>query len=93
MKGVAVGDFLLPTEILAKVFRGDGVEKFITSVATTDFVVADRAAIRTVYRLLEESGPRGVSSPRSSRLFVRMQAFLLSKFAPSARRRSTNVRS
>jgi len=64
MKGVAVGDFLLPTEILARVFQGDGMERLISSVVTTDFVVADRSAIRTVYRLLEENGPSGVPAPR-----------------------------
>ncbi|HWR13152.1 MAG TPA: 2-hydroxyacid dehydrogenase [Rectinemataceae bacterium] len=63
MKGVVVGDFLLPTQILAKVFHGDGIEAIVGDVATTDFVVKERAEIRTVWRLLEQHGPSGVPFP------------------------------
>ncbi len=63
MKGVAVGDYLLPTQILKKVFEGDGVEKMVDSIATTDFIVKNRAEIRTVWRLLEQYGPSGVQLP------------------------------
>jgi D-3-phosphoglycerate dehydrogenase len=63
MKGVVVGDYLLPTQILAKVFRGDGIETIVEDVSTTDFVVKDRAEIRTVWRLLEQHGPSGVPYP------------------------------
>ncbi len=63
MKGVVVGDYLLPTQILAKVFRGDGIETIVEDVSTTDFVVKDRAEIRTVWRLLEQHGPSGLPYP------------------------------
>jgi D-3-phosphoglycerate dehydrogenase len=63
MKGLAVGDYLLPVSILAKVFQGDGMEKVIDSVKTTEFTVKDRSEIRTVWRLLEQHGPSGVPLP------------------------------
>ena len=63
MKGVVVGDYLLPTEILKKVFQGDGVESHVNIVATTDFIAKDRTEVRTVWRLLEQFGPSGVPLP------------------------------
>jgi D-3-phosphoglycerate dehydrogenase len=63
MKGVAVGDYLLPTNILKRVFRGNGIEQLISSVSTTDFVVKERSEIRTVWRLLEQHGSAGVPLP------------------------------
>ncbi len=63
MKGLAVGDYLLPVSILAKVFQGDGMEKIVDTVKTTEFTVKDRAEIRTVWRLLEQHGPSGVPLP------------------------------
>jgi D-3-phosphoglycerate dehydrogenase len=63
VKGVVVGDYLLPTEILVNVFKGDGVEALVGSFVTTDFTVKDRSEIRTVWRLLEQQGPSGVPLP------------------------------
>ncbi|HOI99950.1 MAG TPA: 2-hydroxyacid dehydrogenase [Rectinema sp.] len=63
MKGVVVGDYLLPTEILKRVFQGDGVESYVNIVSTTDFIAKDRTEIRTVWRLLEQFGPSGVPLP------------------------------
>ncbi|MCC8167564.1 MAG: 2-hydroxyacid dehydrogenase, partial [Planctomycetes bacterium] len=60
---VVVGDFLLPTEILEKVYHGDGVEKYVESYQKTDFKCETRADIRNVWRLLEEHGPSGVPAP------------------------------
>lgn len=64
MKGVVVGDYLLPTEILEKFFHGDGIEQYITSYEKTDFVVNTRAEIRNVWRQLEMHGPSGVPFPK-----------------------------
>ena len=63
MRGLAVGDYLLPVSILAKVFQGDGMEKIVDRVKTIEFTVSDREEIRTVWRLLEKHGPSGVSLP------------------------------
>ncbi len=63
MKGLVVGDYLLPTEILKKVFIGDNIEKNVHEFKTLDFPCNDRAEIRNVYRLLEEHGPSGVPFP------------------------------
>ena len=63
MKGVVVGDYLLPTEILEKFFHGDGIEQYISSYVKTDFVVNTRSEIRNVWRQLEMHGPSGVPYP------------------------------
>lgn len=63
MKGVVVGDFLLPTEVLEKVYQGDGVEKWVGSYMKTDFICKTRADIRNVWRQLEQHGPSGVPAP------------------------------
>ncbi len=63
MKGVVVGDYLLPTEILERFFHGDGIEQYISSYKKTEFVVKTRADIRNVWRQLEMRGPSGVPYP------------------------------
>ena len=65
MKGLVVGDYLIPTEILEKVFNGDGIEKYVDSYEKTDFVVKTRADIRNVWRQLELHGPSGVPYPET----------------------------
>ena len=63
MKAVVVGDFLLPTDVLEKVYTGDGVEKWVESYKKTDFICETRADIRNVWRQLEQHGPSGVPAP------------------------------
>ncbi|MCD8349703.1 MAG: 2-hydroxyacid dehydrogenase [Planctomycetaceae bacterium] len=63
MKGVVVGDFLLPTSILEKVYQGDDVEKRVESYTKTDFICETRADIRNVWRQFELHGPSGVAAP------------------------------
>ncbi len=65
MKGIVIGDYLLPTEILEGFFYGDGIEQYITSYEKMDFVVKTRAEIRNVWRQLELHGPSGVPHPEA----------------------------
>ncbi len=63
MKGLVIGDYLLPTDILEGFFHGDGMEEYISSYDKLDFVVKTRADIRNVWRQLELNGPSGVPCP------------------------------
>lgn len=63
MKGLVIGDYLLPTEVLEGFFHGDGIEQYVTSYEKLDFVVNTRAEIRNVWRQLELHGPSGVPCP------------------------------
>ncbi|MDR1506037.1 MAG: 2-hydroxyacid dehydrogenase [Treponema sp.] len=63
MKGLVIGDFLLPVNILERIFQGDGVEKHVTDFQTAEFEVESRSKIRDVWRQFEEHGPSGVPCP------------------------------
>ena len=63
MKGLVIGDFLLPGNILEKIFSGDGIEKHVESFKTAEFKVESRSEIRNVWRQFEEHGPSGVACP------------------------------
>jgi hypothetical protein len=58
MKGLAVGDLLLPTSLMIEVFKTDGLKQSVTEVVTTEFK-RDRDEIRTAWRNVEEHGLRG----------------------------------
>lgn len=82
MKGVVVGDYLLPTEILEKFFHGDGIEQYITSYEKTNFVVKTRAEIRNVWRQLEMHGPSGVPYPEDLPALVKDAEVLVVHICP-----------
>jgi D-3-phosphoglycerate dehydrogenase len=63
MKGLAVGDLLLPTSKMVNLFEVEGVREHIVEVVSTDFKNKDRADIRTTWRIVEEKGPEGVEPP------------------------------
>jgi D-3-phosphoglycerate dehydrogenase len=63
MKGLAVGDLLLPTSKMVNLFEADGVKEHVSQVLTTEFRNRDRADIRTTWRSVEEKGPEGVEPP------------------------------
>ena len=60
MKGVAVGDVLIPRDVMKKIYEQDVLNKLITKVAITELECKTRADIRTVWRKVEEHGPDGV---------------------------------
>ena len=82
MKGVVVGDYLLPTEILEKFFHGEGIEQYITSYVKTDFIVKTRSEIRNVWRQLEKYGPSGVPCPEDLSALVRDAEVLVVHICP-----------
>jgi D-3-phosphoglycerate dehydrogenase len=63
MKGLAVGDLLLPTSKMVTLYDVEGVKEHIDTVLSTEFKNKDRADIRTTWRLVEEKGPEGVTPP------------------------------
>ena len=85
MKGLVIGDYLLPTEVLEGFFHGDGIEEFITSYEKTDFVVKTRAEIRNVWRQLELHGPSGVPYPEAMPQMVEDAEVLVVHICPVCR--------
>ena len=63
MKGVAIGDLLLPTDIIEKIFHGDTIKKYVDGYEAVTFKVESRSAIRNTWRQFEEHGPSGVPCP------------------------------
>lgn len=50
MKGLAVGDLLLPTSKMVYLYEVEGVKEHVDQVLTTEFKNKDRADIRTTWR-------------------------------------------
>jgi D-3-phosphoglycerate dehydrogenase len=70
MKGVAVGDVLIPRDVMKKIYEQDVLNKLITKVAITELECKTRADIRTVWRKVEEHGPDGVEPPKDLELLI-----------------------
>lgn len=85
MKGLVIGDYLLPTEILEGFFHGDGIEAYIDSYEKLDFVVKTRADIRNVWRQLELNGPSGVPCPEAMPEMVEDVEVLVVHICPVSR--------
>jgi len=63
MKGLAIGDLLLPTSKMVNVFNVEGVREIMTEVLTTNFKSEDRSDIRRTWRNVEENGPAAEPPP------------------------------
>ncbi len=71
MIGVAVGDILIPKNVMKKIYEQDVLNKLITKVETTELECKTRAEIRTIWRKIEEYGPDGVEPPKDLELLLK----------------------
>ena len=63
MKAVVVGDFLLPANVLKKIFVGNEIEETVDEVQTINFKSESRGDIRKVWRILEDEGLDNMPCP------------------------------
>lgn len=71
MKGVAVGDVLIPKEIMGQVYKFGDLKKIITKIGLTELESETRGDIRTVWRKVEEFGPDGFEPPGNLEFLIR----------------------
>jgi D-3-phosphoglycerate dehydrogenase len=71
MKGLAVGDLLVPAQKMVEVFGTEGLKAHITDIAVTEFWNKDRGDIRRTWRAVEEHGPEGEPPPKDLGRLIR----------------------
>ena len=86
MKGLAVGDLLVPAKKMAEIFAVDGLKGRMTGVAETEFKNKDRGDIRRTWRAVEEHGPEGEPPPEDLERLVQDVDILAVHICPVAAR-------
>lgn len=54
MKGLAIGDYFVPKEIMVKAF--DGIKEYLDEIASIEWEGKDRADVRRKVRNIEKNG-------------------------------------
>jgi len=85
MKGLAVGDLLLPTSKMVHLFSVEGVRETVTEVVETEFKNKDRSDIRRTWRSVEENGPGAEPPPPDLHLLVEDVDILAVHICPVSR--------
>jgi len=70
MKGVAVGDVLIPKDIMGKVYKFGDLKKIVTDIGLTEIKSETRADIRTLWRKVEKFGPDGFEPPGNLEVLI-----------------------
>lgn len=84
MKGLAVGDLLLPTDKMVEIFSVGGLGSRITEIVKTEFKNKDRGDIRRTWRAVEEHGPEGEPPPEDLGKLIQDAAVLAVHICPVA---------
>lgn len=71
MKGLAIGDLLLPTSILVEVFSAEDVRDVVTEVMKIDFISKNRGDIRRTWRNVEKNGPAAEPPPEELDILIK----------------------
>ncbi len=85
MKGLAIGDLLVPTDKMRALFEVDGVKDKMTEVVSTDFINKDRADIRRTWRVIEDGGPGAEEPPKDMARLIEDVDFLAVHICPVSR--------
>jgi D-3-phosphoglycerate dehydrogenase len=93
MKGLAVGDLLLPTSKMVNLFSVEGVRELVPEVHTTEFVSTDRNEIRRTWRNVEEHGPEAEPPPSDLPALIRDADILAVHICPLSRSTLEEARS
>jgi len=85
MKGLTIGDLLVPTSKMVEVFSTEGVKQSVTEVVTTDFKSKNRGDIRRTWRNVEENGPEAEPPPEDLEVLIKDVDILAVHICPIGR--------